>query len=327
MNILVVGGAGYIGSHCVKKLADEKYNVYVIDNLSKGHIQAVDKRAKFFCGDLCDNRFLNEFFKLNKIDAVIHFAAMSLVGESVEKPLDYFRNNVIGMQLLLENMLKYDVKKIIFSSSAAVYGEPKNIPITENDETNPTSPYGESKLIMEKIMKWADKAYGIKYVALRYFNVAGAANDGSIGEVHIPETHLIPKILGVCLGKEELLTIYGNDYDTKDGTCIRDYIHIDDLIDAHILALKHLIDGGESKIYNLGSESGFSVKEILDATIKVTGINISYKIGDRRPGDPSILIASSNKIKKELKWIPKKTEIEDCISSAWEFHKKHKQGF
>ncbi|MDD3383205.1 MAG: UDP-glucose 4-epimerase GalE [Bacilli bacterium] len=327
MNILVVGGAGYIGSHCVKRLADEKYNVYVIDNLSKGHIQAVDKRAKFFRGDLCDSRFLNEFFKLNKIDAVLHFAAMSLVGESVEKPLDYFCNNVLGMQFLLNNMVKYGVKKIIFSSSAAVYGEPKNIPITEENETNPTSPYGESKLMMEKIMKWTDRAYGVKYVALRYFNVAGADKSGTIGEVHIPETHLIPKILEVCLKKEEFLTIYGNDYDTVDGTCIRDYIHIDDLIDAHILALKHLINGGDSKIYNLGSESGFSVKEILEAAIHVTGIDIPYKIGLRRAGDPSILIASSNKIKKELNWSPKMTKVEDCIESAWKFHKMHKQGY
>lgn len=245
----------------------------------------------------------------------------------MEKPLMYFNNNVYGMQILLEVMNENDVKHIVFSSTAATYGEPKQIPITEEMETCPTNTYGETKLTMEKMMKWCDKAYGMKYVALRYFNVAGAKEDGAIGEDHNPETHLIPIILQVALGKRKFITIYGDDYDTEDGTCVRDYVHVEDLIDAHILAMKYLLNGGDSNKFNLGSSQGFSVKEIVEAVRKVTGLPIPEKIGERRAGDPSKLIASPDKAKKILGWNPTRTNIERIINDAWTWHKTHKNGY
>ena len=327
MSILVLGGAGYIGSHAVNQLIDKDYDVVVVDNLATGHEDAINKKAKFYKGDIRDKEFLSSVFHKEKIEGVIHFAANSLVGESMEKPLKYFNNNVYGMQILLEVMQEHDVKHIVFSSTAATYGEPKKIPITEDMETCPTNTYGETKLTMEKMMKWCDKAYGMKYVALRYFNVAGAKEDGSIGEDHNPETHLIPIVLQVALGKREFITIYGEDYDTEDGTCIRDYVHVEDLIEAHILALKYLMNGGESNIFNLGSSQGFSVKEIVDCVRKVTGLSIPAKIGERRAGDPAKLVASSEKARKVLGWNPTRTNIEKIIEDAWRWHKGHRDGF
>lgn len=327
MSILVLGGAGYIGSHAVNQLIDKNYDVIVVDNLATGHEDAINKKAKFYKGDIRDKEFLSGVFDKENIEGVIHFAANSLVGESMEKPLKYFNNNVYGMQILLEVMQEHDVKHIVFSSTAATYGEPKKIPITEDMETCPTNTYGETKLTMEKMMKWCDKAYGMKYVALRYFNVAGAKEDGSIGEDHNPETHLIPIVLQVALGKREFITIYGEDYDTEDGTCIRDYVHVEDLIEAHILALKYLMNGGESNIFNLGSSQGFSVKEIVDSVRKVTGLSIPAKIGERRAGDPAKLVASSEKAREVLGWNPTRTNIEKIIEDAWRWHKGHRDGF
>jgi UDP-glucose 4-epimerase len=324
--ILVCGGAGYIGSHCVRMLLEKEYEVVVVDNLSTGHLEAVNPKAKFYQGDVRDEEFLNEVFQANHIDAVIHFCAKSLVGESMEKPLEYFDNNVNGTLVLLQAMVKAGVKKIVFSSSAAVYGEHMQMPIDETFATEPTNPYGETKLAMEKIMKWADWAYGLKYISLRYFNVAGADFSGEIGEDHNPESHLIPIVLQAALGKRPFISVYGTDYPTKDGTCIRDYIHVVDLINAHILSLEALLQGHDSDVFNLGSEDGYSVLEIIEAAKKITEVDFKVKIGERRQGDPAKLIASSKKIKEALGW---KAEygIEDIIKSAYEFHKNHPNGY
>lgn len=327
MSYLVLGGAGYIGSHAVNKLIENDYNVIVVDNLQTGHEEAINSKAKFYKGDIRDKNFLSDVFKKEDIDGVFHFAANSIVGESMKEPLMYFNNNVYGMQILLEVMNEHNVKNIVFSSTAATYGEPKQVPITEDMETCPTNTYGETKLVMEKMMKWCDKAYGMKYVALRYFNVAGAQDDGSIGEDHNPETHLIPIVLQAALGKREYITIFGDDYDTEDGTCVRDYVHVVDLVEAHILAMKYLTDGGESNIFNLGSSQGFSVKEIVETARKVTNIDIKEKMGDRRSGDPSKLIASSDKARKILGWNPTRTNIENIIKDAWLWHNTHRNGY
>lgn len=323
MAILICGGAGYIGSHNVFNLVNKGESVVVVDNLQTGHKEAVHPAAKFYEGDIRDAEILNKIFAENKIEAVIHFAADALVGESMIDPLKYFNNNVYGMQILLECMVKNGVDKIIFSSTAATYGEPERIPILESDKTFPTNPYGESKLTMEKMMKWVNLAHGIRYISLRYFNAAGDSLDASIGEEHDPETHLIPLILKVPLGKRDHITVYGDDYPTPDGTCIRDYIHVLDLADAHYLALKYLREGGESNIFNLGNGKGFSVKEMIAAAEKVTGQKIKTVIGDRRPGDPAVLVASGEKAKKILGWSPKFTDIEDIIRTAWNYHSKH----
>ncbi|UNM88952.1 UDP-glucose 4-epimerase GalE [Vagococcus sp. CY52-2] len=325
--VLVLGGAGYIGSHAVKRLLDSGKEVVVVDNLLTGHKEAVDERATFYEGDIRDKDFLTGVFEKEDISQVVHFAASSLVGESVENPLKYFNNNVYGMQTLLEVMNEFDVKEIVFSSTAATYGEPDVTPITEDTPTNPTNPYGESKLMMEKMMKWCDKAYGIKYVSLRYFNVAGAMLDASIGEDHTPETHLLPIILQVALNQREKLMIFGDDYPTPDGTCIRDYVHVVDLVDAHILALNYLSTHDESQIINLGSSNGFSVKELLTEAIKVTGKAIPSEIAPRRAGDPSMLVASNEKAKTILGWNPQYTDVETIISSAWQWHQSHPHGY
>ncbi|WP_096437188.1 UDP-glucose 4-epimerase GalE [Alteribacter populi] len=327
MSILVLGGAGYIGSHAVYQLIDRGYHVIVIDNLQSGHRGAVHKNASFYEGDIRDKQWLNGVFSKENIEAVLHFAANSLVGESVEKPLTYFNNNVTGTEVLLEVMKDHRVKQVVFSSTAATYGEPENVPITEDMQTAPTNPYGETKLAMEKMMKWCDQAYGMKYVSLRYFNVAGARADGQIGEDHSPETHLIPVVLQTALNKREHIAIFGEDYDTPDGTCVRDYIHVEDLIDAHILALKYLSDGGESDVFNLGSSQGFSVREIVEAARVVTGHPIPVQIGERRKGDPSKLIASSDKAKQRLGWSPSRTSIHQIIEGAWHWHKNHPLGY
>lgn len=327
MAILVCGGAGYIGSHTVSELLDRGEEVVVVDNLQSGHKAAVLEKATLCIGDLRDEKFLENVFQEYKIAAVIHFAADSLVGESVTVPLRYYENNLYGTLCLLKVMVKYDVKKIVFSSTAATYGEPKNIPILETDPTIPTNPYGETKLAVEKMLKWADEAHGIKHVVLRYFNVAGAHMNGILGEDHSPETHLIPIILQVALGQREAISIFGDDYDTEDGTCIRDYIHVTDLADAHILALNKLTKDGTSAIYNLGNGNGFSVKEVIEVVRKVTGHPIPAIVAPRRAGDPGKLVASSEKAMRELEWCPQYATLEAMVLSAWEWFKKNPTGY
>lgn len=326
MSILVCGGAGYIGSHMVADLLENGQDVVVLDNLEKGHKDAL-LGGKLYIGDLRDKEILNKIFTENDIEAVIDFAAYSLVGESMTEPLKYFNNNVYGTISLLEAMKEHNVKYIVFSSTAATYGEPECVPILEDSKTIPTNAYGESKLLVEKILNWCDKAYGIKYTTLRYFNAAGAHINGKIGEDHSPETHLIPLILNVALGKRDEILIFGDDYNTKDGSCIRDYIHVSDLASAHSLALKRLMNGGESRIYNLGNGTGFSVKEMIDIARKVTGHEIPAKVAPRRAGDPAILIASSEKAMKELDWKPKFNSVETIIETAWNWHKNHPNGY
>jgi UDP-glucose 4-epimerase len=327
MVICVTGGAGYIGSHAVKCLQENGMDVIVIDNLSKGHRASVDPSVPFYSGDVRDSVFLHTVFSEHKIDAVIHFAADSLVGESVYEPIKYYQNNVVGALTLLEVMREFDIKSFIFSSTAATYGEPVSIPILEEDPTFPTSPYGESKLAIEKLLKWSDRAYGIKSVVLRYFNVAGAHPSALIGEDHQPESHLIPLILKVALGKSSSIKIFGTDYPTLDGTCIRDYIHVCDLAQAHVLALKKLLETKESKTYNLGNGKGFSVNEVITMARKVTGHPIPAEIVERRAGDPAILLASSDKAVTELKWQPQYNELSTIIESAWAFHQSHPDGY
>lgn len=327
MAILVCGGAGYIGSHAVHQLIARGEEVVIVDNLQTGHRGALHPQATFCEGDIRDAAALDRIFTERSIDAVIHFAANSLVGESMEKPLLYFNNNVYGMQVLLEAMVRHGVDKIVFSSTAAVYGEPKRVPIREDDETNPTNAYGETKLTMEKMMKWVSRASGVRYVSLRYFNAAGALPDGSIGEDHKTETHLIPLILQVPTGRRDHITVYGDDYPTPDGTCLRDYIHVVDLADAHMRALDYLRRGGESDIFNLGSGSGFSVKEMIAAAEKATGKAIAVEIGARRAGDPAQLIASSEKARTVLGWQPQFTDVEEVIGTAWRWHAAHPHGY
>lgn len=326
MSVLVCGGAGYIGSHTVSELLDRGEDVVVADNLQKGHKKAV-LGGKLMIGDLRDSDFLDKVFSENTIDSVIQFAADSLVGESVEDPLKYYNNNVVSTLSLLSKMKQYGVDKIVFSSTAATYGEPQNIPIMETDPTIPTNPYGQTKLAVEKALKWCYEAYDIKYTALRYFNAAGAHISGKIGEDHNPETHLIPIILQAALGQRDSITIFGDDYNTEDGTCVRDYIHVTDLADAHILALDKIRADGKSNIYNLGNGNGFSVKEVVDITRKVTGVDIKAELGERRPGDPAILVASSEKAKKELNWKPKYNDLGTIIETAWKWHKENPNGF
>ncbi len=327
MAILVCGGAGYIGSHAVHALIEKGEQVVIVDNLQTGHRGALNPKAKFYEGDIRDASVLDKIFTENKVEAVIHFAANSLVGESMEKPLLYFNNNVYGMQVLLEAMVRHGVDKIVFSSTAAVYGEPKRVPIHEDDETCPTNTYGETKLTMEKMMKWVSRANGVHYVSLRYFNAAGALPDGSIGEDHATETHLIPLILQVPTGRRDHITVFGDDYPTPDGTCLRDYIHVVDLADAHVLALEYLRKGGASDIFNLGNGQGFSVKEMIAAAEKATGRSIKVEIGARRAGDPAQLIASSEKARSVLGWKPQFTDVEQVIGTAWRWHEHHPHGY
>ena len=321
MSILITGGAGYIGSHTVKFFQEKNEDVVVVDNLQSGHRESLNVE-KFYEIDLRDKDNMNRVFKENDIEAVVHFAANSLVGESMENPYDYYHNNVYGMLCLLGVMKENNVRNIVFSSTAATYGEPDNIPITESDSTNPTNTYGETKLAMEKMMKWFDTAYDMKYVSLRYFNAAGAHESGTIGEYHNPETHLIPLILQVPLGKRDKIYIFGDDYPTEDGSCVRDYIHVMDLASAHYQAFKYLKDGKCSNVFNLGNGNGYSVKEVIDIARKVTGHEIPAEIVDRRPGDPAVLIASSEKAKKVLKWENKFNSLEKIIEDAWRWHLK-----
>lgn len=326
MAILVTGGAGYIGSHTVKYLQEKNEEVIVVDNLNTGHIQSVNVEY-FYQVDLRNKDKMDEIFKKHEISGVIHFAANSLVGESMIDPSIYYNNNVYGMICLLDVMKDNNIKNIVFSSTAATYGEPVNIPIKETDPTKPTNAYGQTKLAMEEMMKWYNHAYGINYVSLRYFNACGADKSGNIGENHTTETHLIPIILQVLLGKREKISVFGNDYDTKDGSAIRDYIHVLDLANAHYLAYKYLSDGGNSDIFNLGTGDGFSVLEIINSTEKATGLKVNYEISPRRAGDPAKLIASNEKAKEILGWVPKHSSIEEIISDAWKWHKSHPDGY
>lgn len=327
MAILVLGGAGYIGSHTALELVKAGNEVVIADNLVTGYRKAIPEGAKFYEGDLRDSDFLDNLFHQEKIDAVIHFAAYSLVGESVTNPLKYYDNNLYGTKVLLEAMVKNNVGKIVFSSTAATYGEPENIPILESDRTCPTNPYGETKLAMEKMFKWTAEAHGLRYVSLRYFNACGADESGTIGEAHNPESHLIPLILQVPNGKRETISIYGTDYDTPDGTCIRDYIHVTDLAQAHILAVQYLNNGGESDIFNLGNGVGYSVREVIETARKVTGHPIPATETSRRAGDPARLVASSEKAKSALGWKPVHDSLEEIIASAWNWHKNHPNGY
>ena len=327
MRLLVLGGAGYIGSHTALELIKKGHEVIVVDNLVTGYEKAVPDKAVFYQGDIRNLEFLDDLFKKEKIDAVIHFAAYSLVGESVTNPLKYYDNNLYGTKVLLEAMIKNNVNKIVFSSTAATYGEPENIPILESDRTCPTNPYGETKLAMEKMFHWASKAHGLNYVSLRYFNACGADATGQIGEAHNPESHLIPLVLQVPNGKRESVSIYGTDYDTPDGTCIRDYIHVTDLAQAHILAVEYLARGGESDIFNLGNGVGYSVREVIETARSVTGHPIPATEVPRRAGDPARLVASGEKAKKVLGWEPEIKKLDDIIASAWKWHKAHPNGY
>lgn len=327
MRILVLGGAGYIGSHTVYELVDAGYEVIVIDNLLTGFKEAVHPQAKFYEGDIRDKIFLDNILSKEKIDGVIHFAASSQVGESMKNPLKYYNNNLCGTEVLLESMVEHGIDKIVFSSTAATYGEPESIPILETARTLPTNCYGETKLSMEKMFKWISKAHNLRYVSLRYFNACGAHPNGKIGEAHNPETHLIPLVLQVPNGKREYISVFGNDYDTKDGTCVRDYIHVNDLAQAHILAMVYLSKGGESNIFNLGNGVGFTVKEVIETARKVTNHTIPIREEERRAGDPSVLIASSEKARKVLGWKPQYADLETIISTAWKWHVNHPDGY
>lgn len=326
MPILITGGAGYIGSHAVKYFQNQNEEIIIVDNLQSGHEYSILSN-NFYKLDIRDKEELNKVFKNNNIEAVIHFAANSLVGESMEMPYEYYHNNVYGTLCLLDVMKENNVKKIVFSSTAATYGEPKNIPVTELDETKPTNTYGETKLAMERMMKWFDHAYGIKYVALRYFNAAGAHESGKIGESHFPETHLIPLILQVPLRKRDKIFIFGDDYPTKDGTCVRDYIHVMDLASAHYRALEYLRKGSQSDVFNLGNGNGYSVKEVIETTRKVTGHHIPAVVKERRLGDPATLIASSEKAKFVLDWKPEFNSLEKIIEDAWRWHNNNPDGY
>lgn len=328
MKILVLGGAGYIGSHTVYELIDAGNEVVIIDNLETGHMKAVHPQAKFYKGDLRDRAFVDSVLDTEKnIDAVIHFAANSLVGESMVNPLKYYDNNLCGTKVMLESLVAHGIDKVVFSSTAATYGEPQSVPIVETDPTRPTNCYGETKLSMERMFYWTGVAHNLRFVSLRYFNACGAHISGQIGEDHNPETHLIPLILQAASGKRDHISIFGTDYDTIDGTCVRDYIHVTDLAQAHILAVKYLMAGNKSDIFNLGNGVGFTVRQVIDEAKKVTGVDIKVVEEGRRAGDPATLIASSEKAKSVLGWKPEYADLSKIIETAWKWHSEHKNGF
>ena len=327
MAVLVLGGAGYIGSHTVYELIEAGRDVVVADNLLTGFRAAVHPKARFYELDIRNRAALDQLFQREHIEGVIHFAASSQVGESMEQPLKYYDNNLWGTTCLLESMVAHGVDRIVFSSTAAVYGEPERIPILEADKTEPTNCYGETKLAMEKLMGWTSRAHGLRYVALRYFNACGAHPSGAIGEAHNPETHLIPLILQVPNGQRPQVSIFGEDYPTQDGTCVRDYIHVCDLAQAHVLALDYLLAGGENNVFNLGNGVGFSVKEVLETARQVTGHPIPAQAAPRRAGDPAQLVASAERAKSILGWQPKYHRLETIVSTAWDWHKKHPNGY
>ena len=327
MNVLVAGGAGYIGSHAVKQLIEDGHRVVAVDNLYRGHGQAVDRRAMFHEIDLADTEALIDAMVENAIDCVMHFAALAYVGESVTNPLAYYHNNTAGTISLLRAMKATGVKRLVFSSTCATYGEPEATPIVETMRQEPISPYGWSKWCVERVLRdYAAAERDFSFAALRYFNVAGAAADGSLGEDHSPETHLIPVLLLAALGKCEKVAIFGTNYPTPDGTCIRDYIHVEDLSEAHIAAMKAL-KAGDARFYNLGIGRGYSVKEVVDSAKRVTGIDFVVEYGPRRPGDPAILYANAEKIHHELGWSPRYTEIDSIVATAWKWFEKHPNGY
>ena len=322
MAILVLGGAGYIGSHTVYELIGAGRDVVVADNLLTGFQEAVHPKARFYRADIRDWQAMDQLFEREQIEGVIHFAASSQVGESMSDPLKYYDNNLGGTTVLLQSMVAHGVDKIVFSSTAATYGEPERVPILETDKTVPTNCYGETKLAMEKMMAWTSRAHGLRYVDLRYFNACGAHPSGLIGEAHV-----IPVILQVPNGKRAKISIFGDDYPTKDGTCVRDYIHVSDLAQAHILALDYLLAGGENNVFNLGNGVGFTVKEVIDVARSVTGHPIPAETCPRRAGDPAQLVASSDKARTVLGWQPKYADLETIIGSAWAWHKSHPNGY
>jgi len=327
MAILVTGGAGYIGSHSVLTLQKAGYEVIVLDNLVYGHQDLIDEvlKVKLIVGSTCDRPLLREVFANHQIDAVMHFAAYAYVGESVTQPAKYYENNLVGTLTLLEAMLEADVKTFVFSSTCATYGVPDSVPITEDQSQNPINPYGATKLMVERILQDFSHAYDFRSVCLRYFNAAGADPEGNLGEDHNPETHLIPLVLQTALGQRESVSVFGTDYDTPDGTCIRDYIHVLDIAQAHILALKYLLNDGATDVFNLGNASGFSVKEVIETARKITGKEIKAEFGDRRPGDPPALVGSGAKAQKILGWQPAYSNLDDIISHAWQWHQKRHQ--
>lgn len=326
MNILVTGGAGYIGSHTVRALLNAGFTPIVVDNFSRGHRNAIPDGVKVVELDIADPKLVN-VMKDNNIKGIMHFAAHSQVGESMINPSIYYENNVVGSYRLIESAKQAEVQHFVFSSTAAVYGEPEIVPIVETAKLVPTNVYGRTKLMIEEMLKDYSSIYGSTYVALRYFNAAGADESGDIGEDHSPETHLIPLVLEAALKKRPHITVFGTDYDTSDGTCIRDYIHVTDLASAHVLAMNYLINGGESRAFNLGSGNGFSVKDIIETAKTVTEIDIPVEYGERRAGDPSTLIASSECIKNVLGWNPQHSELSQIIGDAWRWHQSHPMGY
>jgi UDP-glucose 4-epimerase len=324
MKVLVTGGAGYIGATTAQALLEAGHEVVVYDNLSNGHADAVPKSVKLVQGDVGDREHLDSLFREHRLEAVLHFAALIEAGESMKVPEKFFRNNSSSTLTLLESMLANRVTKFIFSSTAALYGEPEHIPIREEDTLKPTNAYGESKLLVERMLAWFHRIHGFRYASLRYFNAAGS--NGRSGESHNPESHLIPLILQVANGQREHVSIFGTDYPTPDGTCVRDYIHVTDLADAHVLALEAL-DSHDKLIYNLGNGAGFSVRQVIDSVRRITGEPIKVVEAARRPGDPAVLVASSDKIRKELNWKPKYPQLDQIVSTAWEWMQTHPQGY
>ena len=320
-NILVTGGAGYTGSHACKALANAGYQPIVYDNLLYGHEWAV-QWSPLIVGDISDRQKLREVFETYKPQAVMHFAAFAYVGESVHDPEKYYKNNVVGTIHLLEAMRESNIQSIIFSSSCATYGTPTQLPIPEDHDQNPINPYGKSKWMIEHVLADYENAYGLQSISLRYFNAAGADPEGLIGESHDPETHLIPLVLDAASGKRPSITIFGDDYDTHDGTCVRDYIHVEDLANAHVLALKALQDGQKTRAFNLGNGNGYSIKEIIESVERVTGLKVPVEMGPRREGDPASLIGSAETIKQALGWTPRFTNLDDIIKTAWNWHQK-----
>lgn len=322
--ILVTGGAGYIGSHAVLALKQAGYQVLILDNLVYGHQDIVEQvlQVPLVVGSTCDRPLLDRLFSSHNIAAVMHFAAYAYVGESVTKPAKYYHNNVVGTLTLLEAMVAANVKKFVFSSTCATYGIPEKIPITEDHPQSPINPYGATKLMVERMLQDFEPAYSLKSVSFRYFNAAGADPNGQLGEDHNPETHLIPLVLQTALGKRDSIGIFGTDYDTPDGTCIRDYIHVNDLAFAHILGLEYLLNGGNTDFFNLGNGGGFSVKEVIAQAEKITGKKIKVVASDRRPGDPPVLVGSSDKAKRILGWSPQYSDLSDIIAHAWQWHQK-----
>jgi UDP-glucose 4-epimerase len=326
LNVLVTGGAGYIGSQACKFMAERGFRPIVIDNLINGHREAV-KWGPLYEGDICDRRLLSLIFSKYQISCVMHFAAFCYVGESVSRPAKYYSNNVSKTIFLLEMMIKNSISKFIFSSSCATYGKPSEVPIKENHPQKPINPYGWSKFMVECILEDFRTAYGLEYISLRYFNAAGADPDGLLGEDHRPETHLIPLVLQTALGKHNTLKIFGTDYPTSDGTCIRDYIHVNDLAQAHILALERLINNLGGGVFNLGNGNGYSVREVIDTAARITGRKIPLELTERRIGDPAILIGSSDKAVRELAWNPRYNDLNTIIETAWNWHKNYPNGY